>query len=82
MHQFANRFNFTEKELIEISNKEIIRSCITLIQEKKYSHFSQKQFLGAIKKFYSECFEGVLTCPLYILQEARESCQIFYRLMK
>ncbi len=56
MHQFANRFNFTKKEFIEISNKQIIRSCITLIQEKKYSYSSQKQFLGAIKKAYLECF--------------------------
>ncbi len=56
MLQFVNRFNYTEKNLIKLSNKEIIRSCITLIQEKKYSHSSQKQFLGSIKKIYSECF--------------------------
>jgi site-specific recombinase XerD len=56
MLQFVNRFNYTEKNLIQLTNKQIIKSCITLIQEKKYSHSSQKQFLGSIKKFYSECF--------------------------
>ena len=56
MLQFVNLFNYTEKNLIQLSNKQIIKSCITLIQEKKHSHSSQKQFLGSIKKFHSECF--------------------------
>jgi len=41
--------------MIDLSEKEIIRSCINLIKEKKYSYSSQKQLLGAIKKFYLEC---------------------------
>lgn len=54
---FKEAYNYSDKNLENLKDRDVLNSIVALVRNKKYSISSQKQLIGAISLFYRELFK-------------------------